>query len=156
MQGLPAPAWAATWAVYFLIMSSMNRERIAPGPIVSVVALAALEGVLIPLFVVLSDVPLFDRPGAMLLAALLGNLGIAAVGTLLSALAAGLRQGSGLLLVLVLPLAIPVVLAAAEATRLMLDGDLGPAWWRWIGLLGVFAVVFVTVGLLLFDQAIED
>lgn len=124
--------------------------------LVNVMALAALQCVLVPLFVVLSDVPLVERPGALLLAALLGNLGIAAVGTLVSGLAAGLRQGSGLLLVLVLPLAIPVVLAAAEATRLMVDGDLGPAWWRWIGLLGTFAVVFVTAGLLFFDFAVEE
>ena len=53
--------------------------------VVNVVALAALQCVLIPLFVVLADVPLLAHPGPMWLVALLGNLGIAAVGTLLSA-----------------------------------------------------------------------
>jgi len=38
--------------------------------VVNVVWMAALECVLIPLFVVLSDVPLLSRPGAMLLVAL--------------------------------------------------------------------------------------
>jgi len=123
---------------------------------VNVIALAALQCILIPLFVVLSDVPLLAYPGAMLLVALLGNLGIAAVGTLLSALTGGIRQNGNLLVLLVLPMVIPVVLAAAEATRLIALGDFGPAWWRWIQLLGAFAVVFITAGTILFDFAIEE
>ena len=124
--------------------------------IVNVLAVGALECVLIPLFAVLSDVPLFAHPGALVAVAVLGNVGISAVGTLLSALAAGLRQAGSLLVLLVLPLAIPVVLAAAEATRLMIAGDLGAEWWRWVQLLGAFAVIFVTAGTLLFDFVIEE
>lgn len=123
---------------------------------VNVVALAALQAVLIPLFVVLSDVPLLAHPGAMLLVALLGNLGIAALGTLLSALAAGIRHSGNLLALLALPMAVPVVLASAEATRLMTQGDFGAEWWRWVQLLGAFAVIFVTAGVLLFDFLVED
>ena len=123
---------------------------------VNVVALGALQCVLIPLFVVLSDVPLLAQPGAMLLVAILGNLGIAAVGTLLSALATGIPRGGSLLALLVLPTVIPVVIAAAEATRLIAQGDLGAEWWRWVQLLGAFAVIFITAGVVLFDFAIED
>jgi heme exporter protein B len=123
---------------------------------VNVVALAALQGVLIPLFVVFSDVPLFAHPWAMLLVALLGNLGIAAVGTLLSALAAGIRQSGNLVVLLVLPMAIPVVLAAAEATRLLAQESLGLQWWRWAQLLGAFAVIFITAATVLFDYVVED
>ncbi|HUT12828.1 MAG TPA: heme exporter protein CcmB [Thermoguttaceae bacterium] len=123
---------------------------------VNVIALAALQCVLIPLFVALSDVPLLAYPWAMLLVAFLGNLGIASVGTLLSALTGGIRQNGNLLVLLVLPMVIPVVLAAAEATRLIALGDFGPAWWRWTELLGAFAVVFITAGTILFDFAIEE
>ncbi len=123
---------------------------------VNVVALAALQGVLIPLFVFLSDVPLLAHPWAMLLVALLGNLGIAAIGTLLSALGAGVRQSSNLVVLLVLPMAIPVVLAAAEATRLLTHETVAAEWWRWAQLLGAFAVIFITAGIVLFDYVIED
>jgi heme exporter protein B len=123
---------------------------------VNVVALAALQAVLIPLFVVLSDVPLLAEPWALLAVALLGNLGIAAVGTLLSALASGMRSNGNLLVLLVLPLVIPVVLSAAEATRLIAEGNLGDPWWRWVQLLGGFAIIFVVTGAVLFDFAIED
>ena len=54
---------------------------------VNIVWLAALQCVLIPLFVILTDVPLLSHPWEMCLVALLGNAGIAASGTLLSALA---------------------------------------------------------------------
>jgi len=123
---------------------------------VNVVALAALQCVLVPLFVVLSDVPLLAHPGAMLLVALLGNLGIAALGTLLSALAGGIRQGGNLLALLMLPMAVPVVLASAEATRLVVEGDFGAEWWRWIQLLGAFAIIFVTAGMVLIDFLVEE
>jgi heme exporter protein B len=124
--------------------------------LLNVATLAALQCVLVPLFVVLSDVQLLVHPWAMLLVALLGNLGIAALGTLTSALAAGIRQGGSLLAILVLPMAVPVVLASAEATRLAAGGDFGPEWWRWVQLLGAFGVVFVTAGLLLFDFVVEE
>ena len=123
---------------------------------VNVFALAALQCVLIPLFAVLCDAPLLARPGAMLLVAVLGNLGIAAIGTLLGALAAAVRNNRYVLELLVLPMAIPVVLAAAEATRLQLEGNIDAQWWRSVQLLGAFAVVFVVVGIVLFDFAVEE
>ena len=122
----------------------------------NVVAMTALEAILIPLFVVLSGVELASHPWAMLLVALAGNVGIAAVGTLLSALAAGIRRNASLLVLLVLPLAAPVVIAAAEATRLTAEGSLGAEFWCWVQLLGGFALVFTTAGTLLFAFVVED
>lgn len=122
----------------------------------NVIALAALEVILIPLFAVLSGVGLGSHPWDMLLVALLGNLGISAVGTLLSALSAGLRHGAGLLVLLLLPLATPVVLAAAEATRLVCEGSFDHEYWRWVQLLGGFAAIFITAGMMLFEYVVED
>ncbi len=123
---------------------------------VNVLALAALECLLIPVFAALADVPLMANPGPMLLVAILGNVGMCAVGTLLSGLVAGARHNGSLLVLVVLPLVIPVVLAAAEATRLAAEGQIGPEWWRWVRLLAAFAAVFVTAGATLFDFVIRD
>jgi heme exporter protein B len=123
---------------------------------VNVIALAVLQGLLILSFVVFCDVPLLAHPWPLLLTALLGNLGMASVGTLVSALASGIRHGANLSVLLVLPMVIPVVLAAAEATRLMVADDLGASYWRWVQLLGAFATIFVTAGIVLFDYVIED
>ncbi len=123
---------------------------------VNVVGLAALECVLIPLFVVLVDVPLLNRPGGMVLVALLGNIGIASAGTLLSALATRAQKTANLTVLLVLPMAIPIVLAAAEATRLVAEDQLGSAWWDWNALLAGFDAIFVVAGVMLIDFATEE
>lgn len=124
--------------------------------IATCIALALLELVLIPAFIVLSDVPLASHPEPLLLVALLGNLGVAAVGTIVSGLTAGLKHRGSLLALLLLPLVIPVILAAAEATRLLLVGPLDFQWWMWIRLLTVFAAVFTVVGSLAFEFVLEE
>ena len=123
---------------------------------VNLIVLAVLACFLIPLWTALLGVPLLASPAAVVLVAFLGNLGIAAVGTLLSALVGGGEARSGGLALLVLPLAIPVMLAAGESTRLILEGDLGREWWRWIQFLAAYAVVFVVAGATLFEYAVGD
>jgi heme exporter protein B len=119
-------------------------------------ALALLEVVLFPAIVVFCGAPLLDRPGPLLLAAGLANLGFASLGVVMSGLTAGISHRGSLLALLLLPLMIPVMLGAAEATRLAALGDLGEAWRRWIQLLAVFAVVYTTVGCLVFEFVIEE
>lgn len=123
---------------------------------VNLLALAVLECLLVPLFFVLSDLPLFAHAHQMALIAALASPGLAAVGTLVSALAAGSGRSGSLLVLVVLPLVIPVMLAAAECTRLAVENRIDDQWWRWLQLLGAFAIVFVTAGTLLFEFAIED
>lgn len=123
---------------------------------VNLAALVILELVLVPAFVVLSDMPFNARLGPLLSIAALGNVGFAAVGTLVSGLTSGLRQRGGLLTLLLLPLVVPVVLAAAAATRLALMEPLDALAWRWIQLLAVFAVVFTVLGALLFEFVMEE
>ncbi|MFW6125140.1 MAG: heme exporter protein CcmB [Pirellulales bacterium] len=178
-QQKPALAGGLLWlAVFFAGVFALDRsfaaEReagcwdglklypVSPGVIyagkliVNIVGLFALEGVLVPLFAAVADIPLLQRPAALVLIAACGNAAIAAVGTLLAALAAGIRRSGSLTALLVLPMTVPVVLAAAEATRLMMAGELGPAWWRWIQFLAAFAVVFITAGILLFQLVVEE
>jgi heme exporter protein B len=124
--------------------------------VVNMIWLAALQSVLIPLFAVLADVPLLNRPWAMFFVALLGNIGIASAGTLLSALATRVHRGTNLTVLLALPLAIPVVLAAAEATRLLTETELDRSWWDWNLLLATFATTFVVAGTVLMPFVTEE
>lgn len=123
---------------------------------VNVVSLAILQGVLIALFAGMSQVSLLSHPWAMVLVALLGNVGLASLGTLLAGLSSGSRKNGHLLALLVLPMVFPLVLAAAEATRLIAAGDLGTGWQRWVGLLGASAVIFITAGIVLFEFIVEE
>jgi ABC-type transport system involved in cytochrome c biogenesis permease component len=88
--------------------------------------------------------------------AFLGNVGFASVGVLVSALTTGCSRRGGLLALVLLPLTTPVLLATAEATRLLVTCGSADRWWLWVQLLGVFVVLFTTLGLLMFESAVED
>jgi heme exporter protein B len=123
---------------------------------VNVVALGTLQCVVIPFFMLTSGTALSAYTGEMLLVSLLGNLGISSLGTLVGAMSSGIRQSQGLLALLLLPLLVPVILAASAATNLIFVEQIGLQWWRWVQLLGAFAIVYITAGLVLFEFAIED
>lgn len=124
--------------------------------LVNVIALVGLECLLVPSFVSLTGVDLLRPFWAILLVGIWANLSLAAVGTLVSALSNGIRQGGPLLVLVLLPLSIPVLLAAAESTRLIALGQINGEWWRWLQLLGGFAVIFLTAGTILFEFVTED
>jgi heme exporter protein B len=123
---------------------------------VTVIALLLLECILVPAFVVFSNIPLLQHPFCFLGVALLANLGYASVGVVISALTTQLAHRSSLLPLLLLPLMTPVIISAAAATRLLVAADLDEQWWRWVQLLGCFAVAFTTLGALVFEFVVEE
>jgi heme exporter protein B len=118
--------------------------------------LSGVAALLIPLLVVLADAPLLVHPAAMLFVAVLANLGLAAIGTLVGGLVNGVRRRANLIVLLLLPLILPVLLGAGEATRLLILDDLGKDFWRWIQLLAAFAVMFFTASVMVFEYVMED
>jgi heme exporter protein B len=87
----------------------------------------------------------------------LADLGLAAVGALVSALAAETRVRELIVPLLLLPLLVPLLIAAARATEPLLRGDGSPEQLgRWLGLLSLYDVVFVLVSLAVFDFLLED
>lgn len=87
--------------------------------------------------------------------ALVATVGIAAAGTLYGVLAVGLRVRETLLPLLLLPVLAPVLIASTRASEAALDG--APAdGWPWVGLLGVFALVYTVAGLLSFGALLEE
>jgi heme exporter protein B len=120
------------------------------------VSIIILQLAVIPLFIVLTDVRLLDRPGSLALIVVLGSVGFASVGTLIGALTAGLRNRGGLLALLLLPLVAPILLSSAEATRIVLASHNDPLWWWWTQLLATFAVVFTVVGAMAFSVVMEE
>jgi heme exporter protein B len=123
---------------------------------VNIVTLAVMQFILIALLVMISDLPLVNHPWMLLCVAALGNLGIAAVGTLFSALSLNMRRNNSLLSLLVLPVVIPVLIAATQATQQLCESSLSEPLWRWMQLLIVFDVVFVAAGAVLIDFIVEE
>jgi heme exporter protein B len=118
--------------------------------------LLGVAALLIPLLAILTGEPLLHRPAMILLVAVLANFGLAAIGTLLAAIVNGLRRRANMIALLLLPLLLPILLGAGEATRLVILDDFGKEFWRWVQLLAAFAAIFFTTGLLAFEFVMED
>ncbi|HSF02613.1 MAG TPA: heme exporter protein CcmB [Solirubrobacterales bacterium] len=91
----------------------------------------------------------------LLLVALLGTIGFAAIGTLFAAMTAHLRAREVMLPVLLLPLVVPVLLAAVRLSEAALGGEPFGATLAWWQLLVGFDVIFVVAGVLMFEFVLE-
>ncbi|HZS33397.1 MAG TPA: heme exporter protein CcmB [Methylomirabilota bacterium] len=139
-----------------LILAPADKGAIYLGKVGgTTVLMLAMEVAFIVASGVLYNLDLWAAVPDLFLVALAGTVGFAAVGTLFAAMTARLRAREVLLPVLLLPLAVPVLLAAVKLTELALvagpAGAAGP-WWR---LLLGFDVVFVVTGLLTFEFVLE-
>jgi heme exporter protein B len=122
------------------------------------VFLVAVEVVAVPAFALLLLGPGLAGTMPELLAILaLGDLGIAAVGALVAALAAETRARELIVPLLLLPLLVPVLIACAQATEPFMRPDQGPEdLGRWLALLTLYDVVFVLLSVAVFDYLLED
>ena len=86
---------------------------------------------------------------------LAATAGLAAAGTLYGVLAAGLRVRETLLPLLLLPVLAPVLIAATRAFEAALGGVAADGW-PWFGLLVIFALLYLTFGILAFGPLLEE
>ncbi len=103
---------------------------------------------------VLYNAPL-NSPVLLATAVLLATTAVTSAGTLYAALASGLRVRDTLVPLLVLPALAPVLLAATLATEAALFGTAGNGW-TWTMLLGVFALLYLGIGMLSFGPIMEE
>jgi len=138
-----------------LLLAPVDRSAIFLGKALgNVILMGLVEVVLLPLFSALFGVPLL-RPGVLLVTAL-GTLGYAAVGTLLAAIAVNTRAREVMLPIMLLPLAIPALIASVQATGVLVEGGaLGYAT-GWVRLLVVYDLVIVAVALVTFGYVLEE
>jgi heme exporter protein B len=120
--------------------------------------LVALEIVALPAFDLLLLGPGLDGALPELLPILvLANLGLAAVGALIAALAIETRARDLIVPLLLLPLLVPVIIAAAQATEPLLAAGQSPDdLAKWLGFLALYDVVFVLVSVAVFDFLLDD
>jgi heme exporter protein B len=116
----------------------------------------SVEILLFPLFILFFNLEVVEELGILLLIFFLATLGLSAVGTLFSALTVQIRAREVMLPVLLLPLAVPVMIAAVESTRGTLNGDPYSFYAQWIELLVVFDIIFTVVSFWLFDLILDS
>ena len=122
-----------------------------------VIYLVVLELVAVPIFALFFlDSAAGLLPFALIL--LLANVGLAATGTLISTIATMSSARDLLAPLILLPLLVPLVIAAAGAGEHLLAAG-GPDYGRfgtWLGLLGLYDLIFLLVGYATFDFLLDD
>ena len=121
------------------------------------VYLMVLELITVPIFALFflgSAAALLPLVGVLLLA----DLGLATTGTLISSMAVNSRARDLLVPLVLLPLVVPLMIAATGATDPLLAVG-GPAYDRfgtWLAVLGLYDLIFGLVGYAVFDFLLED
>jgi heme exporter protein B len=120
--------------------------------------LIVLELVAVPAFGLLLLSPSLSQALPGLLGVLaLGDLGVAAIGTLVAALAVHTRARDLLGPLLALPLLVPIVIGAARASSPLLQaGGASAVPARWLLTLGLYDLVFGLIAYAVFDYLVED
>jgi heme exporter protein B len=122
------------------------------------VFLVALEVIAVPAFAVLLLGPSLGPPLLGLIAVLaLADLGLAVIGTLVSAIAVHTRARDLIGPVIGLPLLIPALIATARAAGplLAVHGSSSPPG-KWIAILALYDLVFALLAYAVFDFLLED
>jgi heme exporter protein B len=139
-----------------LCLAPVSPFAILLGKILAnVIFLGACEVLLLPIFAVFYNVALMPVIGRLVFVLALGTFGLAVTGTVFSAVAAQARMRELLLPLLLLPVLVPLLLAAVEATAGLLS-DTPALQTTWIELLVGFDVMFFTVSWLLSDFLLQE
>jgi len=119
--------------------------------------LVALEAAVVPVFALF----FLDSAAALpplVLVLVLADLGIAATGTLISSMAVHSRARDLMTPLVLLPLVVPLMIAATGASDPLMAAG-GPDYERfgtWLGVLGLYDLIFLLVGYAVFDFLLED
>ena len=140
-----------------LLLSPIDREAIFLGKaLANLIFVSGIQLLTIPSVALLYNLPLGRALPILFAIALLAAVGLVAVGTLFSAMAANTRLAELLLPMLSLPFFVPVVYGAAQATSTLLAGRPIAEAWPFLKLLIAFDLVFLTACTLAFPYTLEE
>jgi heme exporter protein B len=116
----------------------------------------AVQAIAIPAVSLFYGLPLGGIALPLAGIAFLAAIGLVAVGTLFSAMAANTRLSELLLPMLSLPFFVPIVIPAAQATAKLLSGRPAIDALAWLKLLLAFDIVFVVACMLAYPFTLEE
>ena len=138
-----------------LMLAPVGREVIYFGKMLgNFLFMVVVEVIIFPIFAVLFNLPLMMPE--LIPVTLLATLGIATVGTVFSAMAVNTRSREVMLPLLFFPVVLPAIVAAVEASRVVIQGEGSSDLAQWIPLLAVFDVIFLVVCPVAFNVVVEE
>lgn len=140
-----------------LLLSPLDRGALfLAKSLFNLVLMVTVEIIVIPLFWILFNLRSWNLLPQLLLVTLLGTIGFCVLGTITSAITLRARARELLLPLVLFPLMVPVILATIRCMENVLrTGDFADAT-PWLRLLVGFDVIFLTIGVLIFDWVIES
>jgi heme exporter protein B len=132
-----------------------DRRTIFLGKLAANLAFVLMvELIIVPLTAVLYGLSLARPFPGLVGVLLLGTFGFVTLGTFYSAMSSRSRAREVLLPLLLFPMLVPLLIAAAQATGALLDGDpMGDAR-TWVGVIAAFDVIFFVASLYAFEHVI--
>jgi heme exporter protein B len=122
----------------------------------NLILMVLVEIVVIPLFWILFNLNSWNLLPQLFLVTFLGTVGFCVLGTIMAAITLKARARELLLPLILFPLMIPIILATIRCMENVLrTGEFGDAL-PWLRLLLGFDVIFLTLGVLIFDWVIES
>jgi heme exporter protein B len=139
-----------------LLLSAGDKSAIYVGKLAGNVAVMTLvEALVLGLFAIFFNVDVWPVLGGLAVVAVLGTVGLAAIGTTLSAMTAHVRARELLFPVLLLPLQVPLLVGTVKATEAVLAGFGLASVGHWLQVLVVADLVYVLAGVLTFEFILE-
>lgn len=144
-------------ALESLLLYPGARSSIFLGKLLAnLVFVLLVEVILIPLAIILYDIPMQGHLIWVPLVVFLGTFGFVTLGTFYASMASRSRAREVLLPLLLFPMLVPVLVAAVEGTSALLAGDAMGDSGRWIQLLLAFDTIFLGASILAFGAVIEE
>jgi heme exporter protein B len=139
-----------------LLLSPLDRGALFLAKVCfNFILMLLVEIVVIPLFWILFNLQTWNLLPRIFLISLLGTAGFCVLGTIMSAITLRARARELLLPLVLFPLMIPVILATIQCFgAIFRTGEIADAL-PWLRLLIGFDVIFLTLGVLVFDWVIE-
>lgn len=138
-----------------MLIAPIARTTIFFGKLVGNFLFTITVGLLLlPIMTVLFNVSLVQP---LVLAVLfMGTFGFTTVGTLLATMTVQTRARENLLPIVMMPLALPLLLAAVKASTNLLTNSATEDWVAWVQILAMVDVVYLVMCYLLFEYVIEE
>lgn len=138
-----------------LLLTPVDRSAIYVGKTLgNWLFMLVVQAVILPVFVVLYNQPMLQP--LLLVFVVLGTLGYASVGTLLASMAVHSRSRDVMLPILLLPVAVPVLVAAVQGSAGVLEQRAWDEISQWFNLLIGYDVIFLAVAYMAFDYVVEE